>query len=82
MKPLNNPFKNSITAEVICPDDGIININVYNGMGQLIKTLNQYAVKGMNNLNIEKIPGTNGIYLLSVTFNNKTHHARLIRADQ
>ena len=82
MKPLNNPFKNSITAEVICPDDGIININIYNGMGQLIKTLNQYAVKGMNNLNIEKIPGTNGIYLLSVTFNNKTHHARLIRADQ
>lgn len=82
MKPLNNPFKNSIDAEVICPDEGTININVYNGMGQLIKKVNQYAVKGMNILNIENIPGSNGIYLLSVTYNNKTLNARLIRSAQ
>ena len=81
MKPLKNPFRNNITAEVIVPEGGILNISVFNDKGQLIKTTQQEAKKGFNNVIIDNINTPEGIYFLSVSFKNESIKTKLIKIN-
>ena len=76
-----NPFKNNITADVIVPEDGIMQINVFNDKGQLIKTTQQHASKGINTVLIENISGGDGMYFLSIGFKNDAIKMKLVKLN-
>ena len=81
VRPLKNPFRNDITAEVIIPENGILNLRIFNDKGQLLKTTQQQAIKGFNTITIENINATAGIYILSVNFKNETIKTKLVKIN-
>lgn len=82
VKVLSNPFKNSITASVIIPTDGKININVANDKGQVFKVMQYQGTKGINHISIDNFDAiSNGVYFLFVEYNNETAKRKLIRIN-
>ena len=81
VRPLKNPFRNDITAEVIIPENGILNLRIFNDKGQLLKTTQQQAIKGFNTITIENINAIAGIYILSVNFKNETIKTKLVKIN-
>ncbi|MEP7163989.1 MAG: T9SS type A sorting domain-containing protein [Ferruginibacter sp.] len=81
VRPLKNPFRNNITAEVIIPEDGILDLKIYNDKGQLVRTTQQAGRKGLNSISIENINSAEGIYFLSVNFKNETIKSKLIKIN-
>ena len=81
VRPLKNPFRNNITAEVVIPEDGIINLKIFNDKGQLVKTAQQIVTKGFNNITIENINTAEGMYFLSVNFKNETIKTKLVKIN-
>ena len=78
---LNNPFKNTIKADVIVPKDGLMNIILFDEKGQLLKNIRQPVNKGLNKIVVENIIAPNGIYFLSVDFNNEAIKRKLIKIN-
>ncbi|CAN5900189.1 hypothetical protein BH11BAC4_BH11BAC4_07440 [soil metagenome] len=81
IKALKNPFKNNITADIIVPEDGILYIKIFNDKGQLIKTMQQHARKGMNRIGTDNIQQAAGIYFLSVSYKNETIKTKMIKLN-
>lgn len=81
VKSIKNPFTNIITAELIVPRDGLLNMSLYNGRGQLIKMQQVAVVKGINTVQLDKIDNPNGIYYLSLDFNNETIKRKLVKIN-
>jgi len=81
VKPLRNPFRNTINTEVIVPSDGLLNIKIYNDKGQLFRTIQQVVKKGTNNINLENINATEGLYIMSVNFKNESIRTKLIKVN-
>jgi len=78
---LQNPFKNTIKADVIVPKEGALNVTLYNDKGQLVKNIQLQVNKGLNNISIDKIDTANGIYFLSIEFNNEVIKRKLIKLN-
>ena len=76
-----NPFKNNITADVIVPENGILQVNIFNDKGQLIKKTQLNVKKGINNIMIENISAADGIYFLSAGFKNETIKMKLVKLN-
>jgi len=81
IKSLKNPFKNNITADVIVPEDGMLYIKIFNDKGQLVKTTQLNARKGLNHIMTDNINGGDGIYFLSVSFKNETIKTKLVKLN-
>jgi hypothetical protein len=81
VRPLKNPFMNTISAEVIIPDDGKLNLNLFNDKGQLIKTTQMDAKKGINITTMENITALDGMYFLSVSYKNETIKTKLVKLN-
>ena len=78
---LKNPFKNTIQADVIVPKEGVLNISLYNDKGQLVKNMQLPVNKGLNNIEVSSVDAPNGIYFLSIDFNNETIKRKLIKLN-
>lgn len=81
VKPVKNPFRNIITTEVITPQDGYLNLSLFNNKGQLIMKKEEAARKGINTVTIENIKAPDGIYFLFVNFKNETIKTKLIKVN-
>ncbi len=81
VRPLKNPFMNTISAEVIIPEDGKLNLNLFNDKGQLIKTTQMDAKKGINITTMENIIALDGMYFLSLSFKNETIKTKLVKLN-
>ncbi len=81
VKVLKNPFKNFITADIIVPTDDMLTIKIFNDKGQLIKTMQLPARKGINNIKTDTIAGADGIYFLSVSYKNEMSKTKLVKIN-
>ncbi len=81
VRPLKNPFRDDISAEVIIPENSMLNLTIFNDKGQLLKTTQQLAAKGFNTITIENINAPAGIYILSVNFKNETIKTKLVKIN-
>ena len=81
VKPVKNPFRNIITTEVITPQDGYLNLSLFNNKGQLIMKKEEVARKGINHISIENIKAPDGIYFLFVNFKNETIKTKLVKVN-
>ncbi len=79
---VNNPFSNSIKADVYVPKDGRLNVILFNENGQLIKNLRVKVHKGLNKIVVDDIEAANGIYFLSVDFENGAIKRKLLKINQ
>ena len=78
---LKNPINNIINVDVVVPKEGLLNMAIYNGAGQLVKNIQLSVNKGLNNMVINKIDIPNGIYLLSVEFNHEFIKRKLVKIN-
>ena len=81
VRPLKNPFRDNIAAEVIVPEDGMLVLKIFNDKGQLVKAIQQAVIKGINSITIKNINGADGMYFLSVNFKNETIKTKLIKIN-
>jgi len=79
---INNPFSNTIKADVSVPKDGRLNVILFNENGQLVKNLRIKAHKGLNKITVDNIEAANGIYFLSVDFENGAIKRKLLKINQ
>ena len=78
---LNNPFKNIIKADVVVPKDGLLYVVLFNEKGQLIKNIKLPVTKGLNNIVVNNINSPNGVYFLSIDFNNEAIKRKLVKLN-
>jgi uncharacterized repeat protein (TIGR01451 family) len=81
IKNIINPFKNTISIDVIIPIEGIMNISLYNDNGQMIKNLQVTVNKGIDNIVLENINSPVGVYYLSIDFNNESVKKKLVKIN-
>ena len=78
---LQNPILNFVKADVVAPREGILNATIYNDKGQLIKTTQIRVMKGLNNINIDRVNPPPGVYFLFMEFNNETIKKKLVKIN-
>ena len=81
VKNIINPFRNSISMNVIVAKEGTLIITLHNEKGQLVKSLKVQINKGIDNIVLDNIEGPTGVYFLSLDFNNKTIKRKLVKMD-
>jgi len=68
-----NPFNPSTTINYQIPEDGFVNIEVFNLLGEKIKTLvNNYRLPGNYSVNFTGGDSPSGVYIYRMQINNRT----------
>jgi hypothetical protein len=68
-----NPFNPSTTINYQLPEDGFVNIEVFNLLGEKIKTLvNEYRLPGIYSVNFTGDDSPSGVYIYRMQINNRT----------
>ncbi|MDR3668628.1 MAG: T9SS type A sorting domain-containing protein [Ignavibacteriaceae bacterium] len=74
-----NPFNPSTTISYNIPNAGIVNIKIFNVLGQLVKTLvNQTQTAGTHQITFNANTLTSGVYFYSLTVNNFTQVKKMM----
>ena len=77
---VQNPFANNIVADVVVPEAGMLNINLYNDKGQRVRELQQGVSKGTGKITINDLGAVStGIYYMSVEYKNQIHNRKLLK---
>ncbi|MCP4633165.1 MAG: T9SS type A sorting domain-containing protein, partial [candidate division Zixibacteria bacterium] len=73
-----NPFNAATNISFNLMQSGVVNLSVYNLMGQNIETIiNNSMEKGQHNINWDASTYSSGIYFYKLTTNNKTFTKRM-----
>ncbi|MCW3077855.1 MAG: hypothetical protein JWO32_2464 [Bacteroidetes bacterium] len=73
-----NPASHSAILSIDMKDNAVVNVDVYNTIGQQVKSSKHTAQVGENNLNIDLSNLSSGIYLVNVKVGNATSTKKLI----
>ena len=67
-----NPFNPKTRIEITLPDNGIVNVEVYNQIGQKVRPdINKYFPAGNNYIDLELNGLANGFYIAQITVDGK-----------
>lgn len=78
---LTNPVKNNIKCDLVVPEDGRVNFNLYNDLGVPVKKIQRQVSKGFNSIQIDKLNFPYGIYILTIEYNNEVIRKKLIKQE-
>lgn len=82
IRALTNPVSSSLALDYILPADGRVNIRLLDMFGNLVKQQSVTGRKGWNNTRVEMGNGmAEGIYILSVLYNNTTINKRIVKIN-
>ena len=73
-----NPFNNSSSIEYYLPQANNVNINIYNVLGETIKSEEINGTQGSNSYSLNATDFSNGIYFYNLTFANQTITKRFV----
>jgi hypothetical protein len=73
-----NPTNKITTLAINLIDNSAVNINVYNIVGQTLKTISTNGIAGENNINIDLSNLTAGIYMVNVKVGSSVSTKKLI----
>jgi hypothetical protein len=80
VRSLQNPFTSIVSADVIMPAEGNVNLYLYDSYGRVLQTKTQQMYRGLNNVMMGDLENlTNGIYTLSVEYNHQAIQKKLIK---
>ena len=73
-----NPANSNATVAVDLKEEGSVNVNVYNTIGMLVKSVSTKGNIGENKMNVDLTNLTSGIYMVKVSVGNTTSTKKLI----
>jgi hypothetical protein len=73
-----NPANNNLHLDIMANTDGNIKMNVYSLTGQKLMSLENPAVPGLNNFNLNTGKLTNGVYILKIENEGHTSYRRFM----
>jgi len=73
-----NPANSKATVAIDVKEEGNVTVNIFNTVGQLVKTLNTNAQSGENKMELDLSGISSGIYLVKVKVGNTTSTKKLI----
>ena len=78
-----NPFDRSTQIDINLPNDGQVQLHVFDINGKMVYQSNKAYNKGMNNIIIdaEDILGNNGIYYYRISFNDQSITRKMIMIE-
>lgn len=80
VKPGANPFVGNLPIDYVLPQDGVIDVILFDAVGKSVYRKNILSRKGMNNAILE-LPGSlaSGIYTLKVHYQNEFISKRVVK---
>lgn len=73
-----NPFNPSTTISFSIPEQGLVNINIYNSLGQLVTNLTNQAYSAGNHSVTWQAQGmSSGLYFYTIDYNNQILQGRM-----
>jgi hypothetical protein len=79
---LVNPFKSVITADVILPEEGLLNITLYDNVGRIVGKEIKKANRGLNKITCSNWQGlARGLYYISFENNGMLIQRRLTKIN-
>lgn len=80
LQHVQNPFTTKITADITAPQDGTLNLVLYNEKGQKILSQSQQVRKGFAKINIENLPSmSSGMYILAAELNKESIRKKVVK---
>jgi hypothetical protein len=80
---IQNPFSNSLPFELVVPENGDVNIMLFDMYGKPQKQVNWKVSKGSNRLNLSETNGLSaGNYILMVRFNDQIAQKKVLKTNQ
>jgi hypothetical protein len=77
---IENPFANNLHVCITLPDNGPVNIVLFNDKGQRVKTHTAMLTKGKNNLTVPALNQLSaGIYFITVEYKQEIHRRKLVK---
>jgi hypothetical protein len=73
-----NPNDGSFTLDVQLPDDGNVNIEAYNMLGEMVLSENHGMKKGDNKFNMQIRNGCCGLYMIIVKTYKETFYRKMV----
>jgi hypothetical protein len=73
-----NPAKNAATVSIELKNNTNVTVNVYNTIGQLVKTTTAAGQVGSNNINVDLSNLSTGVYIVNVNADSYTSTTKLI----
>jgi hypothetical protein len=74
-----NPTLNTTSLDILSPSEGIVGIEVYDGLGRLIKVSQAYIGMGPNTLNLNLEPFAHGTYMVRLAVNGVAFPKRVVK---
>jgi hypothetical protein len=76
---IQNPFSSQVKADIVMPENGTVNIVLYNDKGQQVKIYKKEMNKGFNQVILDGLSGlANGMYFISFEYNNQFERRKLM----
>jgi len=80
---IQNPFSNSLPFDLLLPENGDVNIVLYDMYGKPQKQANWKVSRGNNRLNLAGTSGLSaGTYILMVRFNDQVIQKKVLKTNQ
>jgi len=73
-----NPANSNATIAIDLKEEGNVTVNIFNTIGQLVKTINTKGQLGENKMNVDLTDLSSGIYMVKVNIGNTTSTKKLI----
>ncbi len=78
----SNPFKNNITATIILPAEGKVNMRLYNAFGKKVMQQEKRSDKGLNHISLDGLSQLSpGMYFITVDYNNQSIQRKLLKVN-
>ncbi|ULQ51083.1 T9SS type A sorting domain-containing protein [Flavihumibacter fluvii] len=82
IKTIQNPFSNSLPFELVVPENGEVNIMLFDLYGKPQKQLNWKVSRGSNRLNLSETSTLSaGNYILMVRFNDQVAQKKVLKMN-
>ena len=82
IKSVINPFRETLSFEMIAPVDGVAVITLVDSYGRIVKQVNQNFNKGLTNIRINSLGGlAAGTYTLNVQAGGQVFNKKVIRMN-
>ncbi len=77
-----NPFKGSVNIDMFIPQDGQVEIHLFDAFGRSVKNKHVILNKGNSKVTLDDVGNiSSGIYILSVKFQNKVIQNKLFKTN-
>jgi hypothetical protein len=72
-----NPFNPSTKIKYSIPESGVVNVSVFNALGEVVESINLFNNAGLNEYNFNAAKLSTGVYLYKISLESLTSGSNL-----